>query len=285
MGAAIARRLLSTEHDVAVWNRTPHKAQQVAELGARVVATPRDLAAAADVVITMLTDAAAIDATYDGPDGLLSADVRGKLFIEMSTVRPEVERSLAASVRAKGGALVECPVGGTVVPAEQGKLFGFAGAEAADFERAKPVLEQLCRRIEHVGPVGAGASMKLAINLPLLVYWQALGEALSLCRSLDIDPNRLMDIFADTSGGPNVLRARGGAIAASLKGEASGPVMFDVDLVRKDLATMIDEARAQGLSMPLTQRTLEVFDTLAVQGGGGADATTLPARWLGFAKR
>src|SRR5512140_2362395 len=212
MGAAMARRLLDVGHEVSVWNRTGEKTQPLARRGAHVSSTPRDLATAVDVVVTMLTDAAAIDATYHAPDGLLSGDVRGKMFIDMSTVRPDVEQALAAKVRAKGAALVECPVGGTVIPAEQGKLFGFVGAEAADFERAKPVLEQLCRRIEHVGPVGAGASVKLAINLPLLVYWQALGEALSLCHSLGLDPDRLMDIFADTSGGPNVLRARGSAI-------------------------------------------------------------------------
>ena len=138
----------------------------------------------------MLTDAAAIDAAYHGNGGLLGGDVRGKLFVEMSTVRPEVEKALALKLRARGAALIDCPVGGTVGPARDGKLFGFVGGDAADVARAKPVLEQLCRRVEHVGAVGAGASMKLAINLPLLVYYQALGEALSLCRSLVIEPAR-----------------------------------------------------------------------------------------------
>ena len=199
------------------------------------VATPRQLATGAEVIITFLTDAAAIDAMYLGADGLLAGDVRGKLFVDMSTVRPEAERALAVAVAEKGAALVECPVGGTVGPAKEGKLFGFVGGEASDVARARPVLDQLCRRVEHVGPVGAGASVKLAINLPLLVYYQALGEALSLCQGLRLDPARLIDIFADTSGGPNMLKVRGPAIAATLQGKQTSPVTFDIDLICKDI--------------------------------------------------
>ena len=117
--------------------------------------------------------------------------------------------ALADKVRAKGAALVECPVGGSTGPARQGKLIGLMGAEPADAARAKPILEQLCRRIEHCGPVGAGAVMKLTINMPLMIYWQALGEALALCRPLGLDPARVMDLLSDTSGGPNVLKVRG----------------------------------------------------------------------------
>jgi 3-hydroxyisobutyrate dehydrogenase len=280
MGAAVASRLLSVGHDVTVWNRTRAKTEALALAGASVAATPADLATRAEIIITFLTDAAAIDATYHGGNGLLAGEVRGKLFIDMSTVRPETEKALAAKVGAKAAALIECPVGGTVGPAKEGKLFGFVGGEAGDVARAKPVLDQLCRRVEHVGAVGAGASMKLAINLPLLVYWQALGEALSLCLPLGIDPVRLMDIFADTSGGPNMLRVRGPAIAATLQGKSTTPVTFDVDLIRKDLRTMIDEASAHGLAMPLTSRALECFDEASRDGWGAQDATMLPARWL-----
>ena len=280
MGAAVASRLLVRGHSVAVWNRTREKAQALAEGGASVAGSPRELATAGDVVISVLTDASAIDATYRGRDGLLEGEVRGKLFIEMSTVRPEVEKALAASVAARGAALVECPVGGTVGPAKEGKLFGFVGGAAADVERARPVLDDLCRRVEHVGPIGAGASIKLAINLPLLVYYQALGEALSLCRSVAVDPQRLIDIFADTSGGPNMLKARGAAIAATLQGRETSPVTFDVDLIRKDLRTMLEEAAALGVEMPLTAEALARYDAAAREGFGAKDATMLPAYWL-----
>src|SRR6266446_1295796 len=208
MGAAVAGRLLSVGHDVTVWNRTREKTQALAQAGASVAATPAELATRAEIIVTFLTDAAAIDATYHGSSGLLAGEVRGKLFIDMSTVRPDVEKALAKEVGNKGAALIECPVAGTVGPAKEGKLFGFVGGDDRDVARAKPLLDQLCRRVEHVGAIGAGASMKLAINLPLLVFWQAFGEALALCRSLGLDSARIVDIFADTSGGPNVLKGR-----------------------------------------------------------------------------
>ena len=280
MGAAVASRLLSVGHDVTVWNRTREKTQALARAGASVAAAPAELATRVEIIITFLTDAAAIDGTYHGSNGLLAGEVRGKLFIDMSTVRPETEKALAAKVSATGAALIECPVGGTVGPARDGKLFGFVGGAAGDLARAKPVLDQLCRRVEHVGPIGAGASMKLAINLPLLVYYQALGEALSLCQNLDLDPTRLMDIFADTSGGPNMLKMRGPAIAATLRGESTSPVTFDIDLIRKDLRTMIEEASARGMAMPLTSRALDCYDEASRDGWGAKDATMLPARWL-----
>ena len=280
MGAAIAERLLARSHELTVWNRTAEKTRGLAAAGATVAATPEDLAASADVIITMLTDAAAIDATYNGARGLLAGEVRGRLFIDMSTVRPEVEKALAESVRAKGAALIECPVGGTVGPARDGKLFAFVGGDAADVERARPLLDDMCRRVEHVGPIGAGASVKLAINLPLLVYYQALGEALSLCWSVRVEPARLIDIFADTSGGPNMLKVRGPTIAATLQGRETSPVTFDIDLIRKDLRTMLEEAAALGVELPLAANVLARYDEAARDGMGASDSTMLPAWWL-----
>ena len=285
MGCAVAGRLLGLGHELTVWNRTREKTQALAAAGAAVAAKPSEAAARADIVITFLTDAAAIDAMYQGADGLLAGDVRGKLFIDMSTVRPETQVALAAKVRAKGAAFIECPVGGTIGPAKEGRLFGFAGGEALDVARAKPLLDQLCRRVEHVGPVGAGASVKLAINLPLLVYWQALGEALSLCQPLGIDATRLMDIFADTSGAPNMLKVRGKSIAATLQGGETTPVTVDIDTICKDLRTMIEEAGVLGVSLPLTSRALECYDVASREGWGRRDATMLPARWLAHGGR
>jgi len=279
MGAAIATRLMGLGHEVTAWNRTQEKTTALAAAGAKVAATPAALAAEAETVITILTDAKAIEAVYHGPQGLLSANVPGKLFIEMSTVRPETEVALAAKVRQKGAAIAECPVGGTVGPARDGKLIGFAGGDAADVARAKPLLDQMCRRVEHVGPIGAGTRMKLAINLPLMVYWQALGEALALCAPLGLDPARLMDIFADTSGGTNALKVRGPAIAAVLQGENIKTVTFDVDSARKDLRTMVEEAKSLGVELPVSARALECFDQAAKEGLGPADTAMIVARW------
>ena len=251
----------------------------MAAAGAKVAASPAALAASADVVITILTDEKAIEALYDGPQGLLSGGVTGKLFIEMSTVRPEVEVALAAKVKLKMAAMIDCPVGGTTGPAREGKLFGFVGGADADVACARPLLDQMCRRAEHVGPVGSGARMKLAINLPLFVYWQALGEALLLCRPLGLDPERLMSIFADSSGGTNALKTRGSAIAAHLAGKDAGPVSMAVELVCKDLRTMIAEAKALGGTLPAAETALKCFEDAARSGLGAADQSVLPSRW------
>ena len=278
MGAAVAGRLISVGREVVVWNRTTGKTRELAERGAQVADTPAHLVAEADVILTMLTGDEAIISVYHGPQGLLSGVVRGKLFIEMSTVRPGVEQALASEVSAQGGSLVDCPVGGTVGPAREGRLFGFVGGSDEDVARAMPVLDQMCRRVEHVGPVGAGARLKLAINLPLMVYWLVLGEALALCAPLGLDPDRLINIFSDTSGGPNVLKARGAMVAAALRGQDTGPVTLDVDLVRKDLGVMLEEAAALNMDLPVARRALDCADDAAKEGLGASDAVVLTAR-------
>jgi 3-hydroxyisobutyrate dehydrogenase len=279
MGAAIAQRMLNLGHGVRVWNRTREKAAALATQGAIVCETPAELARSSEVIITMLTDAAAIERTYDSPDGLLAADAHGKTFIEMSTVRPEPQRALEARIKARGGAMIECPVGGTVAPARDGKLLGIVGGAADDVERMRPLLDSLCRRWEHLGPIGAGASGKLAINLPLMVFWQSFGEALALVQHLGIDPARLVDLFADTSGGPNVLKSRGKAMAEELATGYTGPVTFDIDSMRKDLHAMIDEGESLGFSMPMTAQALACFDALSRDGLGDKDSVVIPVRW------
>lgn len=279
MGAAIASRLIEVGHQVTVWNRTADKAEPLVKEGAAAAATPGELANRSDVIVTILTDAAAIDSVFHGLSGLLSGDVGGKLFIEMSTVQPRTEIALAEKVRGKGAAFVECPVGGTTGPARQGKLIGLAGATAADFERARPILDQLCRRVEHCGDVGAGASMKLTINLPLVIYWQALGEALAVSRHLGFDHARMMDLLADTSGGTNAIKNRGPSLAKMLGGDLSGAVTFNLDDARKDLRTMLAEAKSRGVELPLIERTLACFDEASKAGWGRRDVSSQPVYW------
>ena len=279
MGAAIAERLMGLGHEVTVWNRTAAKTGALAQAGAFAAKTPAELAARCELVLSILTDAAAIAAAFDGRDGLLSTDIAGKLFIEMSTVRPDTQKALAARINAKGASMIDCPVGGTVGPAKDGKLIGFVGGDAKDVARAKPVLDQLCRRVEHVGPVGSGESMKLAINLPLLVYWQALGESLVLCRNLGLDGKRLIDIISDTSGAPAVLKVRGAAMSAAINGTEPAQTTFDIDSVRKDMRTMIEEAAALGARLPVVEQALACFDDAAREGMGAKDCAMLPVRW------
>ena len=277
MGGAIAQRLLECGHSITVWNRTAEKTKAAQAAGAQVAGTPAELVQHSGVVITILTNAAAIEAVYHGARGLLSGDVKNKLFIEMSTVRPETERALAARIAARDAEMVECPVGGTVGPAREGKLLGLVGAEDGTFERARPVLEQMCRRIERCGPIGAGATMKLAVNLPLIVFWEAFGEAMALARPLGVDPARLVELFADTSGGTNVLKTRAASIAKALAGEDTGPATFDLDSMRKDLGTMLEEARSRGFELPAAASVLAVLDQASAAGHGSIDGVRVPA--------
>jgi 3-hydroxyisobutyrate dehydrogenase len=280
MGATIARRLASLGHHVTVWNRTRDKAQPLLADGIAWADTPRSLAAASEVVLSLLTNEQALDAVYSGADGLLSPAAEGKLFIEMSTVPPARQQEMARRAAAVHAAYLECPVGGSVGPAKEGKLIAFVGGAEADLARARPLLEQLCRRIEHVGAHGAGETMKLAVNLPLMVYWQTLGESLSLMQSLGLDPKRAVDILADSSGGPNMLKVRGPMIAQALAGEQPGTITVDVATMRKDVRAMLDEAQRHGRRLPLAEETLRNFERAAQQGLDGADCSQLPVWWL-----
>jgi 3-hydroxyisobutyrate dehydrogenase len=279
MGAALALRLMEVGHEVTVWNRTAGKVETIVAAGAKQAANPAALATACETIITILTNAEALASVYDGAQGLLKGHIAGKLVIEMSTVQPHDTAALADKVKAAGAAFVECPVGGTVGPARTGKLFGLAGGDIEDLARAKPLLDQMCRRVEHVGSVGAGASMKLAINLPLLVYYQALGESYLLCRHLGMDAEKMMELFSDTSGAANVMKVRGPAIAKGLKTGDAGPPAFDVDSIRKDLRTMLAEAKRLGVSLPLAERTLAIYDEAAKEGWGARDGANLPSYW------
>jgi 3-hydroxyisobutyrate dehydrogenase len=284
MGCAMAERLLDQGHTLTVWNRTAGKAQKLLARGAIWSDTPANAIVNSDVVLSVLTDANAIAQTYSGENGVLSGDIAGKLFIDMSTVRPVTQKDMGSKLKLANAHFVECPVGGTVGPARDGRLLGLAGGSAEDFARAKPLLEQMCRRVEHVGDVGAGASVKLAINLPLLVYWQALGEALALATPSGLSPEKMLDILSDTSGAPAILKMRVPAILSALRGDDLGPAHFDIDSIRKDLRTMLQEGSDLGYSLPTAQSALSAFDQASNAGLGQGDGTQLAAWWLKNAK-
>ena len=279
MGAAVAARLMEVGHDVTVWNRTSEKIKPFADAGARAAVTPAELASAVEATITMLTDATAIDAVYNGPNGLLSGDVKGKLLIEMSTVPPKVPIALAAKARGKGAAMVECPVGGSTTPARQGKLLGLMGADLTDAERARPILNQLCRRLEHCGPIGTGASMKLAINLPLMVAWQAYGEAFAIASAAGWEPKRLLDLFVDTNGANAALKNRAEMIVTMLEGRDPGPTTFSIANGVKDLRTMVETGEARGADMRVTKAALTGFEDATRHGFGGGDGSRMSVYW------
>lgn len=278
MGQAVAQRLMGLGHELMVWNRNAARADALVAAGATRAARPADLARQCDVVISLLTDAAAIESVYGGPDGLLSAPQA--LLIEMSTVAPEFQAQMGQRAQQAGARYLECPVGGSVGPAKEGKLIGFAGGSAADVQTAMPLLEQMCKKVVAVGAHGNGARMKLAVNLPLMVYWQTLGEALSLVQSLDIDPKLMIDVLSESSGGPNMLKVRGGMIADALAGTPQAAVTVDIATMRKDVRTMVEQGAKNGCAMPLAEATLANLERAIDQGLAGADCSQFPVWWL-----
>src|ERR1700674_2784060 len=279
MGSSIAQRLMSVGYEVGVWNRDLAKTKPLVDAGAELFASPAELAEGCEVVIAMLLNDAALEAVYRGPNGLLKAKLAGKLVIDMSTVCPDTMISVGNAVAQLGAAFVECPVGGSKIPAREGKLFGLVGGAKADVTRAMPLLEQLCRRIEHVGPLGAGATMKLAVNLPLLVYWQALGEALTICKPLNLPADRLIDILSDTAGTPTAMKGRGAVIAKVLGGAPLGETAFGLSAAKKDLATAVQFGASIHAELPVTASALACYEEAEAAGFGDADATAISTRW------
>jgi 3-hydroxyisobutyrate dehydrogenase len=279
MGAAIAQRLIAVGHDVGVWNRNQAKTRPLTDAGAKAFSTPAALVEGCDAIVVMLLNDAASEAVYRGPDGILKGKLGGKLVIDMSTVRPDTMQAIGGSVTQQAAAFVESPVGGSTAPAKEGKLFALVGGAKDDVARAMPLLEQMCRRIEHVGALGAGSAVKLAINLPLLVYWQALGESLTICKPLNLPADRLIDIMSDTAGTPTAMKGRGAVIAKVLGGEPLGPTAFGVNAAKKDLATAVQYARTLHAELPVAASALACFEEAEAAGLGDADATAISTRW------
>ena len=270
MGTAFAKRLIEVGHDVTVWNRTPERTAAAVEAGATVAPDLTSIAAI-DTIIVSLTDAAAVGSTIDG---LIGAGIAGRLVVDMSTLLPEETRSIGEKVTAAGADFVDCPVGGTVGPALKGQLLGMAGGTEAAFARAKPVLEQLCRRVEHLGSVGTGAQMKLAVNLPLAIYWKTLAEAMAMLDGSGIPHETAISMIADSSAGPTVLKNRGQVVVDTLNG-TDQPGTFDIAGLAKDLDLALRQATLTGRSLPLAEETKTSYDAALAADLGGFDGASL----------
>ena len=275
MGRAIAERLTGEGESLVVWNRTPGKAdglEQVTE-----VSSPAEVVAASPVTLSVLANDTAIDAVYRGPNGLLSAPLEGQVIVEMCTTSPDRAASLEADVKAVGGLFLECPVGGTIGPARNGKLLGLAGGSDAAFAAARPTLEQITRRLEHLGPAGSGAAMKLAINLPLMVYWGALGEALGLALDRGIDINQAADILIDSSGAIGAAKGRVPPIRDLIATGEAGGVAFSLSNALKDMGLMEELAAGGGRSHDVISAVRARAESAAAAGYADLDASMLAA--------
>ncbi len=277
MGAAMAARLIEVGESVAVWNRTESRAQPLVDQGAELAASPAELIAACETVIVMLINDTAVQAVYQDANGLLSADLGNTLIIEMSTLLPKTTQELAETVRTAGGAFVECPVGGTVMPARQGQLLGMVGGAADDFTRARPVLEHLCRRVDLVGPVGAGAAMKLAINLPVVVYWEGLGEALAFAEHAGIDRRLAAELLGESSGAARVAPLFLPGILDALDSDPPPATAFEISGALKDLDLMLDFAAGAGIDVPSIASVRQSYQSAIDDGWGDCDFPLLTA--------
>jgi 3-hydroxyisobutyrate dehydrogenase/2-hydroxy-3-oxopropionate reductase len=247
MGSAMARALARGDDELLLYNRTPDKARPLAdELGARQLDSLAD-AAAADVCITMLADGAAVASVWDGEDGLVANARLGSVLVDMSTVPPETLQPYAARVRERGAGLLDAPVSGSTQLAESGSLTIMAGGDAQDLERALPTLEQLAKTVHHVGPLGSGSAMKLAVNAVIFALNNAVSEALVMAERAGIDRALAYEIIATSAAGAPFV---GYKRQAFVEPEAA-PVGFSLDLASKDLALIT--AFADRLGVPAAQ--------------------------------
>jgi 3-hydroxyisobutyrate dehydrogenase/2-hydroxy-3-oxopropionate reductase len=268
MGSAMARSLARAGHEVIVQNRTRSSCEALAgEIRARVVDTPAQAAAAADVAITMLADDTAVRSVFTGPDGLVAGAHEGGVLIDMSTVLPDTIRSLAEAVRATGSGILDAPVSGSVSLAEAGTLTLMVGGEAADLERARPVLESLAKTIFHLGPLGAGAGMKLAVNAVIFGLNGALAEGLVLAEAAGVDRAVAYDVIAAGAAGAPYL----GYKRAQFVDPETAPVAFTLALTEKDLRLITQTAEALGQPLPQTAVNLELIRAASTEGRAGRD--------------
>ena len=272
MGTPMARNIMRGGYAVTVWNRTGAKAGPLLDEGASWADGIGQLAEQSDLVVTMVTDAAASEAVTCGEGGVLDRARPGTIIVDTSSIAPEMSRSISARARERGMSMLDAPVTGNPKVAEGGKLGIMIGGDEETVQRARPVLETMAAVIVHAGPAGAGSTLKLVNNLILGVAIQAVAEALVLARKAGIDPERVPEITS-------VGGARTGAM------ETRGPRMikhdfsphFSTDNMHKDLSTALALANALGAATPAASATLEMLRAARAQGRGEQDSAAIYA--------
>ena len=272
MGRAFSSRLLSTGHDVVVWNRSPGPVQAAVGEGAVAAPTAADAASRAELTITMVADPAALTAVTEGSDGVLAGAAPGSALLQMATVGPAPVLALAERMPA-GVDLVDCPVLGSISEATDGTLSVFVGG---DPDRAADVLSSL-GRIVPVGPIGAGSAAKLVANSTLFGVLGILGEALALGEALGLSREATWEVLGASPLAAQAERRRGPLEA----GEA--PLRFGLALAGKDAALVAEAATAAGVPLPLAEAARGWFVEAIAAGRGEDDYSTILAHILGRA--
>jgi len=270
MGGAMARRLTEQGHSVVAWDL---RAKAVEAMGNTIEAAkhPRAVAEAADAVLSTITEDNGIRRVFTGKDGFLEAPVKGKIFIEMSTLQPMTIRELVPQVEAKGARLVDSPVLGTIPSVRDGKLVALMGGRDEDVARAAEILAPLTRRVIHMGPSGSGSVMKLAANLGMGTYLQAVAEALALGDRYGLSIPLMLDALMEGAFASPWLKAK----TEQFKG-AKGDTTLDVKSIRKDLLSAIATGAVKGVPMPATAGALASASAAVAQGLSDEDCAVIP---------
>jgi 3-hydroxyisobutyrate dehydrogenase-like beta-hydroxyacid dehydrogenase len=245
MGKPMGRNLLKAGFPLVVWNRTAFKAEDLVKEGAKLAASPREAAAQADVLVTIVSDPPALEEVVFGPDGALEGFRRGSVFVDSSTISPDLARREAAACAERGVDFLDAPVTGGTWGAEKGELVFMVGGKAEVFERTKPVFEAMGKRFFLLGPNGSGQIVKLAMNLILALEVQALAEAMALVRTAGIKGERLSEVLQSSMGRSALMDVKAPLI---LKNEY--PASFPLRLMHKDVRLALELAREQGIELP-----------------------------------
>jgi len=261
MGGGVAKRLLDAGHNVTGWNRTRDKAQWLVDAGMHLADSPREVAERSDIVFTMVTNTAAVQAVTDGPDGILAGLGPGKVYVDMSTASPENSRSLAERVVGLGAQMLDAPVSGSVITLEQGKLTVMVGGDEAVFDRVRPVLEAIGPKVFHVGPNGAAVTMKIATNLSLAVQMLAFSEGVLLAEKSGISREKAVEVMlASVIASPMVVY-RGPFVL-----EQPEEAWFDINMMQKDMNLALELGRQLDVPLPTTAVTNEMLTTARALG-------------------
>lgn len=267
MGSHLAPRLIRVGYHLTVYDRTREKAQAIE--GASVAETPEEAASGSEVVISMVTDDAALEEVMRSPGGVLAGTHAGSIIIDMSTVSPRASRCLFQEARAKGVEMIDAAVSGSVPQVEQGSLVIFVGGERETYERCKPILDVLGKQHHYLGPSGTGTTMKLVVNLLLGLSRQALAEALVLGEKAGLARAQLIEVLKQTA----VVSPRQQADLEHARLRAY-PADFALALMSKDFQLMLDEAFEVSAPLPMTAVAQQIA-AAAMPGYSGADASAI----------
>jgi 3-hydroxyisobutyrate dehydrogenase-like beta-hydroxyacid dehydrogenase len=261
MGSQMVNRLLSKCHTVTGYNRTRAKAEWLVKKGMQWADSPRAVASAADYTFAMVTNAAAIQAIAEGPDGLLAGLSAGKIFIDMSTVSPAVSRALAAKVRAVGADMVDSPVSGSVITLQEGKLSVMVGGRKETFDKIKPLLLDIGPKVTHVGDNGLALSMKIATNLSLAVQMLAFSEGVLLAEKSGIAREVAVDVLTHSAVASPMIQYRGPFVL-----QQPEEAWFDVNMMQKDMVLAMDLGRQLDVPLPTTAASNEILTAARAMG-------------------